>query len=70
MGTWKLKFLSVDEQELVKALKDNKLKTRQIVGRGTLVVDANEVRKTKKFQDYADKASQIIGSQGMRATGG
>lgn len=56
------KLFSFDEQDLknVQKLRDSKVNSRKVVGRGTLVSDASEIRKTKTFQDYAERASRLV----------
>ena len=59
------KLFSFDEQDLenVRKLQESKLTTRKVVGRGTLVADASEIRKTKTFQDYAERAAQLVAAE-------
>lgn len=52
-----------DEQTLIKALLDNQLNSRRVVGRGTVLVDANEVRATEKYQDMLKKAEKIVSAR-------
>lgn len=46
--------------DVVKGLKSSENKTHRVVGRGTLVVDAEEVRRSLKFKDDARKAASIV----------
>ena len=56
------KFLSFDEQDLknVQKLKNSEVSSRRVVGRGTLVADAADIRKTETFKGYIKRASQLI----------
>ncbi|EGR2840680.1 hypothetical protein [Vibrio cholerae] len=58
----KLLLLTVSEQEkkVLIALQTSEVTSRRVVGRGTLTVDAIEVTRTRKFQEYAEQASQIV----------
>lgn len=56
------KFNSFDEQDLknVQKLKNSEVNSRKVIGRGTLVSDASEIRKTKTFQEYAARAARLV----------
>ncbi|CAE6947075.1 hypothetical protein ACOMICROBIO_GDFFDHBD_03401 [Vibrio sp. B1REV9] len=60
----RLLLLTVSEQEkkVLVALQTSEVTSRRVVGRGTLTVDAIEVTRTRKFQEYAEQASQIVNS--------
>lgn len=59
------KLFSFDEQDLknIQKLQESKVRSRKVVGRGTLVADASEIRKTDIFQDYAERASRLVTAQ-------
>jgi hypothetical protein len=46
--------------DVVKSLKSSANKSRKVVGRGTLVVDSDEVRHSIKFRSDARKAADIV----------
>jgi len=46
--------------ENIKKLQNSEVKSRKVIGRGTLIADASEIRKSKPFQDNLKKASKII----------
>lgn len=48
------------ENDIVKSLKSSENKTRKVVGRGTLVVDTEEVRRSNEFKSDAKKAANIV----------
>tara|TARA_A200000159_G_C7332875_1_gene343745 strand:- start:1777 stop:1983 length:207 start_codon:yes stop_codon:yes gene_type:complete len=48
------------DNDVVKSLKSSENKSRKVVGRGTLVVDTDEVRRSPKFQNDARKAADIV----------
>lgn len=48
------------ENETVKNLKTSSIKSRRVVGRGTLTVDSDEIRNTEKFKSDARKAAKIV----------
>lgn len=63
MAIWNWAFKSSfteDERKLIQALKDSNIKSHRVIGRGTMVVDVQEVRSTEKFQEYAKKAKKIV----------
>ena len=51
-----------DEREIIKALKnkDNGSHSMRVVGRGTLVMSAKDVRSSQKYRDLLDKAESIV----------
>jgi len=51
-----------NEQDLkiIEKLKESKVRSRKVVGRGTLVADASEIRKTKSFQANAERAAKLV----------
>lgn len=55
-------FFSFNEQDLknIEKLKESKVRSRKVVGRGTLVADASEIRKTKSFQQNAERAAKLV----------
>lgn len=48
------------DNDVVQNLKSSANKSRKVVGRGTLVVDADEVRRSIKFKSDARKAADIV----------
>ncbi len=48
------------DNDVVQSLKSSENKSRKVVGRGTLVVDSDEVRHSIKFRDDARKAADIV----------
>jgi len=56
------KLFGFDEQDLenVRKLKESKVPSRRVVGRGTLVADASDIRKTQKFRENAERASKLV----------
>ncbi|GGZ84094.1 hypothetical protein [Paraglaciecola chathamensis] len=48
------------DNDVVKSLKSSANKSRKVVGRGTLVVDTDEVRRSIKFKNDARKAADIV----------
>ncbi|AEF02049.1 hypothetical protein [Alteromonas naphthalenivorans] len=48
------------DNDVVQSLKSSANKSRKVVGRGTLVVDTDEVRRSTKFKDDARKAADIV----------
>ena len=57
------KSLTLSEQDLknIEKLKDSEVSSRRVVGRGTLVADAADIRNTKAFKKYIKRASQLFG---------
>jgi len=55
-------LFSFNEQDLknIEKLKESKVRSRKVVGRGTLVADASEIRKTKSFQQNAERAAKLV----------
>lgn len=47
----------------VKKLQESKVRSRKVIGRGTLVSDASEIRKTETFKKYAEKASELVAAE-------
>jgi len=56
-------YITPDEEEILKAINNSGLKTMRVMGRGTLVVDAQEVTKTDKFKDYAKQAKSVVAQE-------
>ena len=56
------KLFRFDEQDLknVRKLKESDVPSRRVVGRGTLVSDASDIRKTKKFRESAERAAKLV----------
>ncbi|HHF2866563.1 TPA: hypothetical protein ACPJZQ_001675 [Vibrio alginolyticus] len=48
------------DNEVVQSLKSSANKSRKVVGRGTLMVDTAEVRRSRKFKNDAEKAANIV----------
>lgn len=51
--------ISADD-EVIKTLKSSPIKSFRVIGRGTLVVDADEIRRSDKFKEDARKAAEIV----------
>ncbi|MCE3046283.1 hypothetical protein [Legionella sp. 16cNR16C] len=51
-----------EEKEIIKALKnkDNGSQSMRVVGRGTLVMSAKDVRNSQKYKDLIQKADKIV----------
>lgn len=49
-----------DNKLLIRMLKSNKEVARQVVGRGTLIMNEKALSKTKAFRDYASKGREIV----------
>lgn len=52
---------SEDDKKL-KELVENSYNSVRVVGRGTVKIDPNEVRKTKEFQKAREDAKAIVGA--------
>lgn len=52
-----------EEKAIIDALKDkdNGSRSMRVVGRGTLVMSARDVRSSQKYKDLLNKADKIIG---------
>ena len=44
----------------IEKLKESKVRSRKVVGRGTLVADASEIRKTESFRKNAERAAKLV----------
>ena len=55
---WILGFSANDP--IIRCLKSSANKSRKVVGSGTLVMDANEVRNSVKFKNDAIKAAEVM----------
>lgn len=53
-------MLNEREKEIAKALRETGHKSRKVIGRGTLTVDPAEVRNTKKFKEFAERAAKLV----------
>lgn len=55
-------LFSFNEQDLknIEKLKESKVRSRKVVGRGTLVADASEIRKTESFRKNAERAAKLV----------
>lgn len=55
-------LFSFNEEDLknIQKLKESQVRSRKVVGRGTLVADASEIRKTKSFQQNAERAAKLV----------
>lgn len=51
--------LNKDEIELMNALKDS-YKSLRVVGRGTIKVDEEEIKEDKIFQEFYQKAEELV----------
>tara|TARA_B100000700_G_scaffold331341_1_gene463294 strand:+ start:6607 stop:6792 length:186 start_codon:yes stop_codon:yes gene_type:complete len=49
--------------ENIKKLQNSEVKSRKVIGRGTLIADASEIRKSKPFQKYLKKIKTILNNQ-------
>lgn len=51
-----------DEHDLknVRKLKESNVTSHRVVGRGTLVSDASDIRQTEKFRENAERASKLV----------
>jgi hypothetical protein len=51
-----------EEKSIIDALKnkDNGSRSMRVVGRGTLVMNARDVRSSQKYKDLLEKADTII----------
>jgi hypothetical protein len=48
-----------DERKVLDALNKNGLKSMRVVGRGTLIMDAEEARNTEKFKRMISKINDL-----------
>ncbi|GLR69462.1 hypothetical protein [Agaribacter marinus] len=62
MGRFFGLFFDFDDQQkaVISKLNENPIKSRRVIGRGTLTSDASEIRSTEKFQAYMDRASKFV----------
>jgi len=51
-----------EEREIIKALKnkDNGSQSMRVIGRGTLVMSAKDVRRSQKYKDLLENANKIV----------
>lgn len=54
--------LSDKQSEIAKDLRDNKLESRAVIGRGSVFVDAQDIKQTQKFKDLLSKAEEVVTS--------
>lgn len=60
---WSKKMSSYDEEKsIIDSLKDkdNGSQSMRVVGRGTLVMNARDVRSSQKYKDLLSKADKFI----------
>ena len=62
MPSFLLNLFSFNEQqeEIAARLKAENLRSLRVVGRGTILADAREIRSSQKFKDYAQRASGLV----------
>lgn len=60
MSIWNFIHPSDDEKKVIEALKNSSSKTMDVVGRGTLVMDAKEVTKSEKYKKVLANAEKIL----------
>jgi len=56
--------ISPEEQRVLDILNASEIKSRRVVGRGTLTVNVKEVTSTERFRILSEKASQIVAYKG------
>lgn len=56
----KLGFAPSERDKKLKTLVDNSYPSVRVVGRGTVKIDAKEVRKTAEFKQARDKARMVV----------
>lgn len=52
--------LSEDEKELIRALEKAEVTKVEVVGRGTVVTDPEEVIKSDKYRELSDLAREVV----------
>lgn len=60
MSIWNFINPSDDEKKIIEALKKNSSKSMDVVGRGTLVMDAKEVTNSEKYKKLLANADRIL----------
>ncbi|HAT8315131.1 TPA: hypothetical protein ACT9MM_001437 [Legionella pneumophila] len=60
MSIWNFMHPSDDEKKVIEALKNSSSKTMDVVGRGTLVMDAKEVTRSEKYKKLLANAEKIL----------
>jgi hypothetical protein len=61
MGKFFGLFYSLSEKqvEIAAALRENSLESRTVIGRGSIFVDAKDIKQTQKFKDLLLKAEEV-----------
>jgi hypothetical protein len=60
MSLWNFIHPNDDEKKIIEALKNSNSKSMDVVGRGTLVMDANEVTNSEKYKKLLANANKIL----------
>lgn len=60
MSIWHLIKPSPEEKKVIEALKKSESKSMDVVGRGTLIKDVNEVINSQQYKDLLEKSNKIL----------
>ncbi|HAT1802597.1 TPA: hypothetical protein I8Z04_001255 [Legionella pneumophila] len=60
MSIWNFIHPTDDEKKVIEALKNSNSKTMDVVGRGTLVMDAKEVTNSEKYKKLLANSGKIL----------
>lgn len=52
--------LSKEQLSIAKDLRENNIESRAVIGRGSVFVEAKDVKQTQKYKDLLSKADELM----------